>query len=1041
MSCFDIRPFALPNTPPNEIRFEDPRDISRIVVTYPGSAPDAVTTSYLRKVWPKSRVETMDPTAHSHATGWIGIDDWFNATWQEAAVEIERVNANTLAVTFKGLQTEFPEITDYDVTFRRTLGVKLDAVGGVMPEKVEVYTTSECMASVLRVALDAGKPSAAADLDIWGYNVEVEPGFTVPRDGSRAFELNVRHMIPTHPYSYDEGLVTFKLDNDAFTVSLESLAKQGPIWFEEEGVFITFADDPTTLEQYKGRSAGRKSIHARVLDRKEQSLGGPMNGQPRPHPCACTVSCKHARQRFWLEPVGDVLTHRQNLDLIKGKDTDRYANEGDGRVFFGLQRWCLAGRHFDPAPVLAYNTRLVRDDVLLEQKTLAVPLEKSIFDDILGDDTIICLSRFHFTNTGDQPMLAELPVAYSDKSHRMHNRLEGGGMDDYLVPLSLRQKLSVSDLGADVSGAPLRGLYGEYQGKSVLRCAVASDMEIAGEGEGVVLRKELAAGESCEAVVKIPYIALDQPAELASLAALDYERSYADVRKFWRDECATGAQLHTGEPNLDALYKAHLAHIEVTDSRMCDDPGLINTSVGSSTYGNFTNESVMIVEELDERGLHEQARQRIEVWLRYQGTKGLVGLFTDNEGVFYGAGGYEMGDSYDQHHGWVLWYIAKHYFYTGDAEWLRGVADKLIKGVDWVVRQRNETKKEMPHSRGWETGFLAAGGLEDVSDFFYWLSTNSLTWRGMEYAARALEAIDHPEAARVRAEADDYKQALIRGFELNRQHSPLVRLNDGRWIPHYPSRLYRRGRDIGWIREVLECSVYLLISGLYDPNSKQGRWILEDCLDNRYMHPYYSYPVHDPDRNWVDYGGFSNQPNLLAGLMPHLDRDEPEHYIWMFFNAWAACYREEVSAMVEHPQPILGFSNSAIFKTSDQANAIKWLRYMFVYANDDLLHLGRAIPRDWLSQGNAPYADDVVTRYGRAGVRYESDVASARITATVDLALREKPAQVLVRFRHPEKLPIASVTVNGAAHTAFDPVKGDVDITGMGGKVELVANY
>jgi len=25
--------------------------------------------------------------------------------------------------------------------------------------------------------------------------------------------------------------------------------------------------------------------------------------------------------------------------------------------------------------------------------------------------------------------------------------------------------------------------------------------------------------------------------------------------------------------------------------------------------------------------------------------------------------------------------------------------------------------------------------------------------------------------------------------------------------------------------------------------------------------------------------------------MPRLARDEPEIYIWMFFNAWAACYR------------------------------------------------------------------------------------------------------------------------------------------------------
>ena len=1073
MSNFDIRPFALPNTPPNEIRFEDPRDLVRVVVTYADSAPDSVTLSYLRKTWPQSRPETIDPAAHSHGTGWIGIDDWFNSKWQEAAVNVERTDDSMLSITFKGLHSEQPDVADYDVTFRRTLGVKIDCADGRQPENVEVYTTSECAGSELRVAVNSGK---ANRVKLSGFNAVIE---RVDEEGGAAgdgLRIAVKHLKPAHPFSYDEGLVTFEIDNDAFTISLESLAKQGPIWSEDWGVFITYvgpdlqSGPPPTLDQYLARNATQKTTSRKVFERAEQSYSGAMNGLPRPHPCACTVGCKHTRQRFWLEPNGDILTMGSNLRWIKGRDTDRCKIDTDARFMFGLERWRLAGRYFDPAPVLAYNTRLMRDDVMLEQKSFAVPLEKSIFDDLAGDDSIICLSRFTFTNTSDSPALAELPISYSAESSRSWNRMEGrNSMDDHLIPKSPREKLTVCDLGVDdASGTALRGLRGEWKGQSVLRCAIASDMVAREHGDRIVLSKKLAPGESCEIILKIPHIDLDQPAELRALASLDYEKSYADVRKFWREECATGAQLASGEPNLDALYRSHLAHVEVTDSRMCDDPSLINTSVGSSTYGNYTNESCMIVEELDERGLHDQARRRIAVWLKYQGTVGLMGLFTDHDGVFYGAGGYEMGQSYDQHHGWVLWYIAKHFFFTGDAPWLRSVADQLIKGVDWVARQRNETTKclgrisesgsQLPHSRGWERGFLAAGGLEDVDDYFYWLSTNALTWRGVEYAARALEAISHPEAARVRAEAEDYKQSLIRGFETMRRQSPLVRLKDGRWIPHYPSRLYRRGRDIGWIREVLEGSVYLLISGLYDSNSKQAGWILDDYLDNRYMAPYYSYPVFAPEQNWVDYGGFSNQPNLLAGLMPHLDRDEPELYIWMFFNAWASCYREEVNAMVEHPQPILGSSNSAIYKTSDQANAIKWLRYMYVYTTSEhlsilslskdegrsdggLLHLGRAIPREWFRDGNAPYAEDVATRFGKVGVRYVSEVASGKITATIDLANRTQPGKILVRFRHPDKLPIASVTVNGGPHDRFDPNKGDVDISGLSGKVQVVAGY
>jgi hypothetical protein len=206
------------------------------------------------------------------------------------------------------------------------------------------------------------------------------------------------------------------------------------------------------------------------------------------------------------------------------------------------------------------------------------------------------------------------------------------------------------------------------------------------------------------------------------------------------------------------------------------------------------------------------------------------------------------------------------------------------------------------------------------------------------------------------------------------------------------------------------------------------------------MNPPYGYGLPDP-AHWYDRGGFSVQPNLLAGLIPHLDRDEIEIYLWMFFNSWNACYREEIQAMVEHPMPWLGWSNYAQYKTSDQANAVSWLRQMFVYERGELLHLGRAVPREWLRKGQDIWATDVATHFGKAGVRYRSAVDEGRITAEVSLDLREKPEKVLLRFRHPEKKPIKSVLVNGKRHGRFDATAGDVDITGLTGKVEVQAAY
>jgi hypothetical protein len=201
-------------------------------------------------------------------------------------------------------------------------------------------------------------------------------------------------------------------------------------------------------------------------------------------------------------------------------------------------------------------------------------------------------------------------------------------------------------------------------------------------------------------------------------------------------------------------------HVAQTDLAMPDDSGLINTSVGTSTYGNFSNESCMIIHDLHERGLFDDARRRLEVWIKYQGTAPQPGNFSDYDGMYFGAGGFEQG-AYNQHHGWVLWCLAEHFLFTRDAAWLTRVADSIVAGCDWVFRQCQHTKKTLPHSRGWEHGFLPAGSLEDVTDFYYWLSTNSLTWRGVDLAATALKHIRHPEVSRLRAQADAYRDDLI----------------------------------------------------------------------------------------------------------------------------------------------------------------------------------------------------------------------------------------------------------------------------------------
>jgi len=1039
-SLFDIAPFSLPNCEPGEVRFEEPREITEVVVEFSGAAPPRVGLSYLQKTWPHVRVELWNDITDPLGFGWTRMDDWFNSQWQKAAVRTERESPSRVAITFRGTKEEFPDVADYNVAFRRTLGIRIDVRDASAITAVKVFTRSLPVRTRLRVELDAGRRTATRAIRFDGYNATVTgmaagPG-TKLSDGAltlsggrrRAFALDVLHMKPLHRYSGDDAHVRFILDNDAFTVSLASMASEGPVWFAEKGVYVAVAADPTPFAEYRKASGERKTISDMVSAADEQTCLGAFRGQPRPHEVACALGCKHARQRYRVEAGGDVILIKHNLQ-IRGKDTDRFANEGDGRFFFGLEGWQLLAHWPDPAPAIANNMRCRRGPIEVEQQSFAVPLERSILKgEPAGDENIVCMMRLRFRNVGEAAAAVEFPISYSRQSHR-----------GCTAPESPRERLAIR------SGR----IYGTWQGEPALRCMAHTSMTLRTADGRVVLSKRLAPGEICEAVLKIPYIALDSPGELTALDKLEYERCHEEMTRFWRHEVAKGARVHTPVPQLNELDTAHLAIIQISDIAMPDDPSLVNTSVGSSTYGNFSNEACMINQELDQRGMIDDVRRRLAVWVRYQGTVPQPGNFTDYDGMYYGAGGFECGH-YNQHHGWVLWRLAEHFLYTRDRHWFAGIADSLIAGADWVFRQRRATMKHLPHSRGWERGFLPAGSLEDVTDFFYWLSTNALTWRGADVAARALEAYGHPEAARVRRGADAYGRDLRRGFDTMRQHSPLVRLRDGRWIPHYPSRIYCRGRDLGWIREVLEGSVYLLISGLYKSASPQGKWILDDFQDNRYVRPPYGYAMGNFRSEWFTRGGFSCQPNLLAGLMPHLERDEPEIFIWMFFNAWNSCYRQEINAMTEHPAPTLGFSNEANPKTSDQANAIMWLRYMFVFAEGGTLHVGRAIPRAWFGScvaGEQIGAERVHTPFGTVSVAYQAAGAD-RLRAAVSLKLRRAagapsspPERVLVRFRHPDRKQIASVKVNGKPHVKFDPETGDVDITGLDGKVTVEARY
>ncbi len=113
---------------------------------------------------------------------------------------------------------------------------------------------------------------------------------------------------------------------------------------------------------------------------------------------------------------------------------------------------------------------------------------------------------------------------------------------------------------------------------------------------------------------------------------------------------------------------------------------------------------------------------------------------------------------------------------------------------------------------------------------------------------------------------------------------------------------------------------------------------------------------------------------------------------------------------------------------------------------DDLqrgtLFLAQATPRQWLEDGDKIEVSKAPTYFGTVSYTIQSQVASGRITASVDLAGQNAPGTLLIRFRDPQAKPMRSVMVNGQNWTDFNAAKEWVRLKKPTQKhYEIVASY
>ena len=1036
---FDAAPHGIAETSPNGraygVRWGKARKIRRVVVEFgeKDKIPDPknVHLQYWLDSWngDADRVVASDPIA----CGWMRMDDWTNGKWQDADTRLQ-IDGRRWTFTFAPSgEKEFAGLGRPGVGYRKTLKIRLFADQAIpRPAVFQALTDSVCRPLSVRVLW--GKP-AAKGIEIGGddpcrlevfngsvksvrpivdsnFTVDDKKQWTLPKAVQGGIEVDLVTASDRTSKDSDRTIVTIRSKYRPFSFAADEVADGRRILVDDLGVLVVAGDDPITLAEYRETRQEQpgQTLYDRVFGHSEQTLDGAWGDMPKKFPLWFVHGLPGNRNAFKHFPNGDIAISsvRQWFNVDRSpKDSERKNWGGNFlSLDFGFPDESLrAGRELHEGYLPLLRTWWVDGPIYYEQRAILDKLDGDLSQSLLDDPTVLLMKVRVVNTSATESGTAKLRLSaggdqlYLD-GDRMMARGEGGGRLRYLLKTAAPAKTTAA-------------------------------------GDCVNWSVELAPGQSQELYFAIPSVTLTDNDEIESLRKRDFDEACGRLCAMWKKLADEGTQIETPEPWLNHFYRAHIRHLEVNCVKD------IKTSwryarVGTFGYAVFPNESIMMTGDLDRRGHHKLVEDCLDGWLQYQGSVMLPGNFKSSDGLLYGSGGWQH-IGYNKHHGCIMWGLADHWRMTRDRRWMKRVAPMLVKACDWVTRERQATiKLNTDGSRPLEYGFLPAGGLEDVQDYWYWTATNTATVWGFDALADALADYGHPDAQRLLKDAKAYHDDVLRGVTEARIITPVVRLRDGTYVPKFPSRLYERGRSLGWIRETLEGSLYLIFNGLIAADSPEATWILKDHEDNLFISDTYGYNIPCLERFWFSRGGFSMQANLLECPAVYLERDEIKHFVRAYFNGFASAFYPGIMMCNEHSNPELGYPAGDHFKSSDESNVTTWLRLMFIREEGDNLYLAQGIPRYWLAGGRSVGIKNAATHFGPMSLRITSAADAKTITAVLEPPKRNPPRAIRLRIRHPDSKPMQSVTLGGEKYERFDAGKEWIELPADASGVQKV---
>lgn len=1059
--------------------WDEPRDIAGVRVTLEGDVPvRRWRVEYWRRAWPRQ------PESYrlGASAGWFPTDDFYHGEWQEAMGE-RCQEGRELSIIFDPmdvveLKSEEPKIVerffqsaDLSAEFRRTLKLRIvmEAEEAPVMRKVTLIGAAQVTRAACRIyACATGHPEAPGEGRVSLWNGELLEGGSFQADECAMVRYTCNDADACDG---DQTLLCVELNGTpAFSVKAKDI--EGGVYLPENDLLLvpeSWNDAPAAIVERL--TAGKESIYDRVAKHEEQTLENAFKAIPEmdvtkqtPYGRFVILGWEGVRQKFCLRYNGDIFAdkmrqkvRRRDCAKIRWAGGSLHFRVGSGDPMDYGEAKGARRQSMPDASVPVYVTEWIDRRVQYTQTTFAMPMAMPE-GYARGDEDILVFSRFRLRNASNCERVATLAInlhpqeaiAVRDGRLTAEGRVQledaaslAWGVRPYAKPL-LRAVVDIRGQGAlhcVPSGA--KGLtngmlydtdfynfYDGYHGRDQAPDTIPNTL---------VYRVRLAAGQSVEIDMKIPYPTYTEEADFRRIEALDMDAARAVVENYWHAFAAAGASVTLPEDaRLNDFIRAVPWHIRMTADREVES-GFYVVPAGTYLYGACGNEACMQINLLDMLGYHEVAERYLESFVDSQGRRSMDGLFGSKKGALV-VNDYDndMMFAYNLDHGYILQEFAQHYLLTGNRAWLEHVAQTIVEGCDFIIRERASTMavtdngEPAPYS-----GLLPPGRLEDNAEWRYWVAVNAHACAGMWDGAQVLKEIDHPRALDIEREAVAYRQDLLRAVDRATARSAVVPDGKGGYMPHIPTQMEIRGRDWGWFREAAYGPLHLAERGVLSADDPRVTLILRDLEDNLFLSRTWGRNI-DVDEHWFDQGGITIQSNLLFNDLTYLKRDQPEYAVRALMNSFAQNLFRDVNCFTEHPIPEFGFGVGPFFKTPDESQFLINLRYHLLREAGDELHLLQGAARAWLAGGKEIVFKRLASAFGPVSLRVSmaADGASAEVTLEGDW--RRQP-EVILSLRHGSAWTIREADVRGAR--LLETGKDRLRLSGVEGRVTVRVGF